>query len=92
SKSTLDPFLPEKTDDVERLKALQRDVHDVFIGAVKERRGALLKAPDSELFSGSFWSGPKALEFGLVDGIADIRTKMRELHGDKVRLRVVPTS
>ena len=38
NKGALDPFLPEKADDVERLKALQRDVHDVFIGVVKERR------------------------------------------------------
>ena len=90
SKSTLDPFLPEKAEDIERIKALQRDVHDVFIGIVKERRGALLKAPDSELFSGAFWSGPRALDYGLVDGISDVRSKMRELHGEKVKLRVMP--
>lgn len=90
SKSTLDPFLPEQPEDVERLKALQRDVHDVFIGIVKERRGSMLKGADAELFSGAFWSGPRALEHGLIDGISDVRTKMREVHGDKVRLRVVP--
>ncbi len=90
SKSTLDPFLPEKAEDVDRIKALQRDVHDVFIGLVKERRGALLKGLDSELFSGAFWSGPRALDHGLIDGISDLRTKMRELHGDKVKLRVMP--
>ena len=90
SKSTLDPFLPEKAEDVERIKALQRDVHDVFIGIVKERRGALLKGADGELFSGAFWSGPRALDHGLIDGLSDVRTKMRELHGDKVKLRVIP--
>ncbi len=90
SKSTLDPFLPEKSEDVERLKSLQRDVHDAFIGIVKERRGPKLKAPDNELFTGAFWSGPKAAEFGLIDGIADMRAKMREVHGEKVRLKVVP--
>lgn len=89
-KGLLDPFLPEKAEDVGRLKAIQRDVHDVFIGIVKERRGARLKAPDTELFTGAFWSGPKAMELGLVDGIADVRTRMRELHGDKVRLRAIP--
>jgi signal peptide peptidase SppA len=89
NKSTLDPFLPEKTDDVARLKALQLDVHDVFIGLVKERRLGKLKAPDAELFSGAFWTGGKALEFGLIDGIADVRSKMQELHGEKVRLKVV---
>lgn len=89
-KDALDAFRPERTEDVERLKELQRDVHDVFIGIVKERRAGRLKGPDQELFSGAFWSGPKALEFGLIDGVSDIRSKMRELHGPKVRLRVVP--
>ncbi len=90
SKSILDPFMPEKAEDVERLKALQRDVHDVFISEVKDRRAGKLKAPDAELFSGAFWSGPKALDYGLIDGIADVRTKMRELYGDKVKLKLVP--
>jgi signal peptide peptidase SppA len=89
NKSTLDPFMPEKPDDVARLKALQLDVHDVFIGLVKERRLGKLKAPDAELFSGAFWTGGKALEFGLIDGIADVRSKMQELHGEKVRLKAV---
>jgi len=89
-KDALDSFQPERPQDVERLKVLQRDVHDVFIGVVKERRAGRLKGSDQELFSGSFWSGPKAMEFGLIDGITDIRTKMRELHGNKVRLKVVP--
>lgn len=90
AKDALDSFQPERTEDVERLKALQRDVHDVFIGIVKERRAGRLKGPDQELFSGAFWSGPKALDLGLIDGVSDIRTKMRELYGDKVRLKVVP--
>lgn len=90
SKNILDPFLPEKAEDVERLKELQRDVHDVFIGVVKERRAGRLKGPDAELFSGAFWSAPRALEHGLIDGISDVRSKMREVHGDKVRLQVVP--
>ncbi len=91
SKAILDPFLPEKPEDIERLSALQRDAHDVFIGAVKERRAGKLKGTDGELFSGAFWSGKQALEFGLIDGISDIRTRMRELYGDDVKLKVVPT-
>ena len=89
NKGSLDPFLPEKADDIERLKALQRDVHDVFIGVVKDRRAAKLKGPDSELFSGAFWSGPKAEEFGLIDGISDMRSKMHDIYGEKVQLRVI---
>jgi signal peptide peptidase SppA len=90
SKAILDPFLPQKQEDIERLAALQRDAHDVFIGAVKERRAGKLKGPDAELFSGAFWSGKQALEYGLIDGISDIRTRMRELYGDEVKLKVVP--
>jgi signal peptide peptidase SppA len=90
-KGALDPFLPEKADDVARLKDLQRDVHDVFIGIVKERRAGKLKCPDQELFSGAFWSAAKAMEHGLIDGISDVRIKMREIYGDRVRLKLVAT-
>jgi signal peptide peptidase SppA len=90
NKDALDPFRPENPADIERIKSVQRDVHDVFIGIVKERRAGRLRGADSELFSGAFWSGPKALELGLIDGISDVRSKMREVYGDKVRLKVVP--
>ena len=90
NKDALDPFRPENPADIERIKSVQRDVHDVFIGIVKERRAGRLKGHDGELFSGAFWSGPKALELGLIDGISDVRSKMRELYGDKMRLKVVP--
>jgi signal peptide peptidase SppA len=90
NKDALDPFRPERPEDVKRLMELQRDVHDVFIGIVKERRAGRLTGTDHELFSGAFWSGPRALELGLIDGISDVRSKMRELHGEKVRLRVIP--
>lgn len=89
-KVALDPFSPENPEEVARLKALQRDVHETFIGIVKERRGAKLKGGDGELFSGEFWSGPKALELGLVDGLGDVRTHMRSRFGDKVKLPVIP--
>lgn len=89
-KSFLDPFLPEQPADVERLRAVQREVHDAFIGVVKERRGQKLRGSDSELFSGAFWAGPRAHELGLVDGIGEIRATMRSLYGDKIRLRSVP--
>ncbi|HYD16047.1 MAG TPA: S49 family peptidase [Hyphomicrobium sp.] len=90
NKGSLDPFQPEKPEDIERLKTIQRNVHDVFIGVVKDRRLGRLKGADSELFSGAFWSATDALELGLIDGISDVRSKMREVHGENVRLRVVP--
>jgi signal peptide peptidase SppA len=91
-KGALDPFQPERPEDVARLKDLQREVHEVFTGVVRERRGARLKGPEEELFSGAFWSAQKAMQFGLIDGLADLRSKMRSLHGEDVRLKVVPLS
>ena len=88
-KMTLDPFQPEKEDDVRRIKELQRDVHDTFIALVKERRGAKIEKAGADLFTGEFWSGKQALELGLIDGFGDLRSKMREQFGDSVRLKLV---
>ena len=89
NKSTLDPFLPERPEDVERVKALELEVHKVFIDWVKSRRAEKLKAPDDELFTGEFWSGVRGLELGLVDGLGDLRETLRARYGDKVRLKVI---
>ncbi|MDX2203556.1 MAG: S49 family peptidase [Hyphomicrobiaceae bacterium] len=91
-KGTLDPFRPERPEDVAHLKALQRDVHETFIGIVKSRRAGKLKGPEDDLFSGNFWSAQKAQAYGLIDGVSDMRSKMQELYGPKVRLRAVPLS
>jgi signal peptide peptidase SppA len=92
SKDTLDPFLPEKEEDVERIKALQSDVHQAFIDLVKARRGSRIENAGVDLFTGEFWSGKRALELGLIDGLSDVRTKMREVYGDEVRLKLVMPS
>ncbi|MDC9823675.1 S49 family peptidase [Devosia sp. ZB163] len=86
NKSTLDPFLPEKAEDVERIKSMETDIHQVFIDWVKARRGDRLKASDDSLFTGEFWSGIKGLELGLVDGLGDIHEVLRSRFGDKVDL------
>jgi signal peptide peptidase SppA len=83
-KAMLDPFLPENPDDVERLKKLQRHIHEDFIALVKSRRGAKLQGPENDLFSGQYWTGRKAMELGLVDAIGDLRGTLRERFGDKV--------
>ena len=92
NKTTLDPFLPVKEDDVERVKAIQRDVHAEFISLVKARRGVRIDKAGDSLFTGEFWSGKKALELGLIDGLTDLRSKMRELYGDDVRFSLVTPS
>ncbi len=83
-KAMLDPFLPENPQDVERLKALQRDIHEEFIELVKRSRGARLKGPEKTLFSGEYWTGGKAIELGLADGIGDLRATLRARFGDDV--------
>ena len=88
-KSFLDPFRPEQPEDVERLKQIQRELHETFRQQVVARRGARLKADHATLFSGEFWTGPRAVELGLVDGIGQLRPVMRERFGEKVRLRPV---
>ena len=88
-KAMLDPFLPENPDDVERLKKLQREIHEDFIALVKERRGAKLTGPENDLFSGEYWTGKRALEFGLIDAIGDLRGTLRERFGDKVVTPVI---
>jgi serine protease SohB len=83
-KAMLDPFLPEKPEDVERLKTIQREIHENFIALVKARRGGKLDGTEETLFSGEYWTGRRALELGLVDGIGDLRSTLRERFGEKV--------
>lgn len=89
NKSTLDPFLPEKPDDVERIKALELDIHQVFIDWVKQRRADRLKAPDDTLFTGEFWSGGRGLALGLVDALGDMHQVLTERYGPDVQLRLI---
>jgi len=85
-KSMLDPFLPEKKSDVERLSKLQNEIHAQFIEWVKARRGDRLKGRDEDLFEGQIWTGQGALGAGLADALGDMRGVMRDKYGDKVRL------
>jgi signal peptide peptidase SppA len=88
-KVMLDPFLPENPDDVARLKAIQKDIHDAFISLVKGRRGDRLKGPESALFSGEYWAGEEALRLGLVDSFGEIRSFLRERYGEKLQMPVI---
>jgi serine protease SohB len=88
-KAMLDPFRPEKASDVKHLESLQREIHESFKAEVLERRGERLKAARKELFSGAFWTGRRALEMGLIDGLGDMRAVMRDKFGERVRLKRV---
>ena len=87
NKGLLDPFLPEKKEDIEQIKKIQKDLHKQFISWVKVRRGKRLKAKDEELFNAGIWSGMKSKELGLVDGIGDYYTTMKSMFGDEVKFK-----
>ena len=89
NKSTLDPFLPAKETDIERIKAHELDIHQVFIEHVKQRRGAKLKADDDTLFTGEWWTGLRSLDLGLIDALGDFHQVLRERFGENVRVRMI---
>ena len=88
NKSVLDPFLPPKERDIEHLKALQLQIHDVFKTLVRDSRGERL-GDDPELFSGLFWTGEAARERGLVDAIGDVRSSLKARYGAKTKLKLI---
>ena len=88
-KAMLDPFLPENPDDVARVKALQREIHAIFIALVRQSRGARLKGEDDVLFSGEYWAGETSVSLGIADSIGDLRSTLRARYGDKVLTPVI---
>lgn len=88
NKAILDPFKPERESDIAHIKALQQEMHTIFIDMVKKSRGSKL-ADNDELFSGLFWTGEKALEFGLVDHCGQMGEVIAERYGEKTKLKVI---
>lgn len=82
SKSRLDPFLPEKPDDVAWLTGLQTELHRQFQEWVRARRGDKLVGTDEELFTGEVWTGAAARDLGLVDGVGTLREVLAERFPD----------
>jgi len=87
NKSSLDPFQEEKSEDIERLKNIQLDLHKDFIKVVEESRGVKLKTDGIELFSGEFWAGSKAKELGLIDGLGNANEILKEKFGEDVVIK-----
>jgi serine protease SohB len=88
-KSMLDPFLPTKEEDVNRLKSIQHEIHEMFIDLVRRSRGERLTGPEETLFSGEFWTAKTALGYGVIDRLIDLRSFLRERYGDEVMTPVV---
>ncbi len=83
-KSMLDPFLPAKVEDINRLQGIQREIHDMFINVVRTGRGDRLNGAEATLFSGEYWTAKTGVEYGLVDRLIDLRAFLRERYGDEV--------
>ena len=79
-------FKPEKEEDVKRLLDLQEDVHEGFKAYVRKRRLGKLKAEESELFTGAFWTGKRGLELGLIDGLGHMIEVLRRKFGEDVEI------
>jgi serine protease SohB len=88
-KSLLDPFRPQDPEDVDRLMEIMSEIHTDFKAMVRERRGARLSASDADLFEGQIWTGRKALELGLIDGLGELHGMLKARFGDKLRLPLV---
>lgn len=84
-KSFLDPFKPEKADDVSRLKSLQAEMHNAFKNWVRARRADRLNGSEEDLMEGAFWTGTTALRHGLIDGIGSVSAIMKGKFGDDVK-------
>lgn len=88
NKARLDPFQPEKAEDVTFVQELLDALHERFKSWVRSRRGTRLKAEEAMLFDGSFMLGERALECGLIDSFADIDSLVRTLGGERAVARV----
>jgi ClpP class serine protease len=87
NKARFDPFAPEKPQDVAFAKQLMDDLHERFKDWVRSRRAHRLRGPEETLFDGGFMLGQAALERGLIDGLNDVDGLVRQLAGDRVRVR-----
>jgi protease-4 len=79
-KAVLDPFSPENPVEKQHVQTMLNEIHQEFIDVVKEGRGDRL-ADDPELFTGLFWTGTKAMELGLIDGLGSAGYVAREVVG-----------
>ncbi len=86
NKSSLDPFKPEDPEEVKRLKSILDELHDQFIALVRARRPGKL-ADDPDIFSGEYWTAPKAQDLGLIDGTAQLGDFLRSRFGKDVKVK-----
>lgn len=86
NKARMDPFKPERPEDVAFVQGLMGEIHERFKAWVRDRRGARLSA-DPAVFDGSFCLGERGLTLGLVDELGSVDELVRVLSGPRARAR-----
>lgn len=71
-KNFLSGTKPLNDEEVAHMQNLLDTIHQQFIDAVKQGRGARL-ADEPKLFSGLFWTGEQAKALGLIDDFASVQ-------------------
>ena len=87
NKGMLDPFLPERKEDIDQIKSIQKDLHEQFINWIKRRRGKRIKVSDEIVFNAGIWSGRQAIELGLIDNIGDYYSVMKKKFGKEIKFK-----
>lgn len=88
NKSQLDPFAPEKEQDLERIQTMLDELHRIFIDLVKRRRSDKLSENDA-IFSGEFWPAEMAKNLGLIDQIGECRSVLKARFGKDVEIKKI---
>jgi len=86
-KSILDPFRPERSSDIVKLRNIQESIHKNFIKHVEVRRGK--KITKDQVYTGEFWNAEKALNLGLIDGIGHLEPILKDRYGEKIEFKLV---
>jgi protease-4 len=78
NKGFLDPFSPQNAQHKTHAQQMLGEIHQQFIGVVREGRGKRLKET-SDMFSGLMWSGAKSVDMGLSDGYGTVESVARDV-------------
>ena len=90
NKSFLDPFEKINKKDIEKLKNLQKQIHQNFIDWVTSRRKKKFNQKNlKKIFSGSFWLSHEAKDLGLIDGIYSETSFFKSKYGEKTKIKKI---
>lgn len=89
NKAIMDPFLPEKQEDIDTITKVQEDIYNNFKNHVMSARKDKLKLSEEEAFSGKIWSGTHSVELGFADKVGDLYSEIKFRFGDDVLITIV---